>query len=77
MNTLPTIDEVLADPSTSYWLRDAVIESGRCDLIDALRDAEILLEVCRARVACLDPNVSYMDRRVAAINAARKPISPN
>jgi len=71
MNTLES--ELLNNPTTSYWLRDAIIQTGRRDLIDALADAEVLLEVCRARVAALDPNVSYIDRRVArAIKKARE-----
>jgi len=45
MNTLPTIPEVLADPSASYWLKDALRSATHRDIIDALNDAEALLAI--------------------------------
>ena len=37
------------DPSTSDWLRNAIETSRRRDILDALRDAEVLVQVLRAR----------------------------
>lgn len=36
---------LLADPSTSYWLKDALRAAEGRDLLDALADAETLVEV--------------------------------
>lgn len=41
-------DEILvtlADPSTSYWLRDALKTAIKRDPVDALNDAEKLVEL--------------------------------
>ncbi len=40
---------LLADPSTSYWLVDAIQKLGRRDPVDALGDAEILHALQAAR----------------------------
>lgn len=42
LNNLPTITEVLADTSTSYWLRKALLSAIRRDTINAAEDAELL-----------------------------------
>lgn len=41
----------LTDPSTSYWLRDALRSSIRRDPVDALKDAEQLVHLLRDRFA--------------------------
>ena len=44
-------DEVLmtlADPSTSYWLRDALKSAMKRDPVDAINDAEALLKLLTA-----------------------------
>lgn len=47
--------EVLADPSTTYWLRDALKTSLTRDPVDALRDAEALVGILADRLdAVLD-----------------------
>ena len=43
------IAAVLRDPATSYWLREAVQAANRRDPLDALRDAEMLVEMLQAR----------------------------
>ncbi len=43
----------LADPSTTYWLRDALKSSLTRDPVDALRDAEALVDFLRDRLAVL------------------------
>jgi hypothetical protein len=53
MNTLPTIPEVLANPCTSYWLRDAIRSAVRRDPVDALNDAEFLADLLTARLDAL------------------------
>lgn len=46
--------EVLADPSASYWLRDAIKSAMKRDPLDALRDAETLAEVLRENLADIE-----------------------
>jgi hypothetical protein len=48
------------DPCTSYWLKDAINAIARRDCVDALRDAETLVAVCKAY--CRD--VEYMNSQV-------------
>jgi len=57
---MPTekIVHVLADPSTTYWLRDALKSSLRRDPVDALRDAEMLVDLLRDRLADLPAPVA-------------------
>jgi len=46
---LPRIDEVLADPAASFWLKTA-LRSAMCrDPVDAAHDAEILALVLEER----------------------------
>lgn len=49
---MPTdkILSALADPSTTYWLRDAIKSALLRDPVDAIRDAEILLELLKDRL---------------------------
>jgi len=39
---LPGIDEVLADPAASYWLKTALCSALNRDPVDAAHDSEIL-----------------------------------
>ena len=48
-----TILATLADPSTTYWLRDALKSALARDPLDALRDAETLASLLRERLADL------------------------
>lgn len=43
----------LANPSTTYWLRDAIKSALARDPVDALRDAETLASLLRERLADL------------------------
>jgi tRNA isopentenyl-2-thiomethyl-A-37 hydroxylase MiaE len=51
MNTqfLPTIPEVLADPCSSYWLKDTLRSALKRDIVDAANDAQVLAEVLADR----------------------------
>jgi hypothetical protein len=40
--TIPTRAELLADPSVSHWLKDALRASAKRDILDALNDANTL-----------------------------------
>jgi hypothetical protein len=42
---LPTVEELLRDPSTSFWLRNALTSALLRDPVDAANDAEILARV--------------------------------
>lgn len=42
-------DQILNDPAASNWLKHQVEASKERDVVDALRDSEILVEVLAAR----------------------------
>lgn len=46
---LPTVADVLADPSVRYWVKDALCAALSRDCCDAANDAELLARVLRAR----------------------------
>lgn len=43
------VDQVLSDPSTSYWLRDALRSAMVRDPVDAARDALVLARLLEDR----------------------------
>lgn len=45
----PTIEELLLDPSTTYWFKDALQALMERDPVDAASDAELLAKLMRAR----------------------------
>ena len=48
-NDLPSIDEVLADPAASFWLKTA-LHSALCrDPVDAAHDSELLARLLEER----------------------------
>ena len=42
---VPTVEDLLKDPSTSFWLRNALTSSLLRDPVDAANDAEVLARV--------------------------------
>ncbi len=46
---LPSIDEVLADPAASYWLKTALRSALSRDPVDAAHDSEILAQLLEDR----------------------------
>ena len=46
---LPSIDEILADPSASFWLRNALLAALSRDPVDAANDAEVLARLLAGR----------------------------
>jgi hypothetical protein len=42
---IPSTAQVLADPSTSYWLRNSIVAARNRDPLDAARDAELLAKI--------------------------------
>jgi hypothetical protein len=42
---LPSVDELLRDPSTSFWLRNALRSALQRDPVDAANDADMLARV--------------------------------
>lgn len=40
-----TENDLIADPSISYWLKEQLKNSAERDLLDAINDAEMLLSV--------------------------------
>jgi len=49
MNSAQQIQAVLDDPSTSYWLRDALRAALKRDPVDAANDSRILALLLEAR----------------------------
>lgn len=45
----PTVEAILAEPSASNWLKDALRSAQARDPVDAARDAELLAAVLAAR----------------------------
>lgn len=46
---LPTIDDILADSSASFWLRNALLAALSRDPVDAANDAEVLVRLLDRR----------------------------
>ena len=49
MAIIPTPEEILADPSASYWLKIALASALQRDCVDASHDAELLALVLSER----------------------------
>lgn len=45
----PTLEAILAEPSASHWLKDALRSAQSGDPVDAARDAELLTLVLAGR----------------------------
>ncbi|MBS4019988.1 MAG: hypothetical protein KGZ68_17335 [Dechloromonas sp.] len=45
-----SIEAILTDPSTSFWLRDALRTASQRDPVDALNDAECLRAVLQQQL---------------------------
>lgn len=46
----------LRDPSISLWLKDQINDSKERDVVDALQDAEVLVDILRSRLSrMVDP----------------------
>lgn len=46
-------EEVLADPSVRYWVKDNLVALDQRDVVDALDDAELLADLMRLRAAAM------------------------
>jgi hypothetical protein len=46
---LPEIEEVLADPAVSHWLRAALCSALSRDPVDAAHDSEVLVRLLERR----------------------------
>jgi hypothetical protein len=51
MSTQDTIDQLIASPATSNWLRDSLAAALKRDCVDAANDAELLNELLSKRCA--------------------------
>lgn len=52
--TVDTLEqEMLNDPSTSFWLKEQIKATKQRDLLDALNDAEALVLVLKSRLALI------------------------
>lgn len=43
------VDRIILDPTTSYWLQDALVVLRQRDPVDAVNDAEMLADIMRER----------------------------
>jgi hypothetical protein len=53
-----TIQQILSDPSTSYWLHDALTTALNRDPIDALNDIDVLTEVLENKLADIQKHIN-------------------
>ena len=44
------VKAIVIDPAASYWLKIAIAESLRRDIVDAVNDVEVLLNVLKERL---------------------------
>ena len=54
----PTVEEVLADPCSSWQLRAAITAALQRDPVDATNDAEVLLAILSDRLEKIQPTTS-------------------
>lgn len=50
MNANEYYKQIQASPCATYWLKDAVKVASTRDPVDALRDAEALVQYCQKRL---------------------------
>ncbi|NWC84213.1 hypothetical protein HX798_28595 [Pseudomonas putida] len=48
------LDELMNQPSTSQWLRDAIAIAMKRDPVAALSDAELLVDLLRRRLSVVE-----------------------
>ena len=48
---IPTIEEVINDPTASNWLRESLAKAVERDIVDAVNDAELLSKLLSKRSA--------------------------
>lgn len=77
MQEPPTISRVLEDPSTSFWLRAALLSCLSRDPVDAANDAEVLAllltERCRGLLQDFDSVQQQQSELQASAERERKP----
>lgn len=60
-------EQLLKDPSTSFWLKEQIVALNNRDPIDSLHDAEVLLELQKQKVATLEKNISEYHEKGTAL----------
>lgn len=48
-NVYDVIEQIIKDPSASYWLKDAIRSTMARDVVDAANDAEVLSAILNAK----------------------------
>jgi hypothetical protein len=46
---VPSVETLLRDPSTSFWMRNALVSAMSRDPVDSANDAELLAKVLNRR----------------------------
>lgn len=60
-NTPPTSNteaEIMADPTTSHWLKEQLTCLHERDLVDSINDSEVLLQVLKQRLETMAAHAS-------------------
>lgn len=52
------LDQIRTNPASSFWLRDAIDSSLKRDPVDALNDAEILVQLLKARLEAIQESLT-------------------
>jgi hypothetical protein len=61
--------ELLTKPDVSYWLKNQITESVQRDCLDALRDAQELVEILNQRTdRALEPEVNLLVKQMRKWN---------
>jgi hypothetical protein len=47
--------EIVEDPSASYWLKQAVVDLWKRDIVDSLHDLDVLRELSEAKQKTIKP----------------------
>lgn len=55
---MKTVNQILNDSGTHDWVKQEYRKANQRDIVDALNDAEILLEMLKARFAQLTKEVA-------------------
>ena len=53
MNLSPSINDVLTDPSATFWLKDALRALEKRDPVDAFNDVALIMRIVSARLDAL------------------------
>lgn len=74
---MTTLAEIINDPATRHWLREAAYAALRSDPVDALNDAELLLDATKAEHDAIAAARSRGGALGRALAPPSRPSGPN